>query len=201
MVLSALTPDRAAAVMEHIPGEQRPAIVRRMAVVDAVSPEVLREVRHALTAELQTLMAEGMRKVDGRSAALEILRRSTGAQQSEVLTSIEKDEPTLAAELRTKLFTFEDLAHLTDRDIQALAKEVDMNQLTLALKGGSAAVKDKFLRNMSARAAQLLGDDLAALGPVKLSVVEAAQVMLATTAVQLSEKGRITLVRPTDKML
>ncbi len=201
LVLSALTPERAAQVMEHLPLGQRPQIVRRMAVVESVSPEVLREVRYALTSELQALVAEGMRKVDGRSAALEILRRSSAPQQQEVLVSIEKDDANLANELRTKLFTFEDLARLSDRDIQTLSKDLDVSQLTMALKGASPEVKDKFLRNMSTRAAELLADDLAALGPVKLSIVETAQAAIAKTAVDLAEKGRVTIVRPTDKML
>lgn len=201
LVLSALTPERAAQVMDRLPLAMRPQVVRRMAVVDAVAPEVLREVRTALTNELQQLVAEGMRKVDGRSAALEILRRSAATQQTEILAAIEKDEPNLAGDLRSKLFTFEDLIRLTDRDIQSLMKDLDMKQVTVALKGGSPEVKDKFLKNMSSRAAELLEDDLSAMGPVKLSEVEAAQAEIAKVAIEASEKGRITIVRATDKML
>ena len=201
LVLSSLAPEKAASVMDHLPPDNLPQIVRRMAVVESVAPEVLREVRMALTSELQALVAEGMRKVDGRSAALAILRRTPAVQQAEVLTSIEGDDPELAAELRTKLFTFDDLTRLGDRDVQALLKEVDSNQLVLSLKGASPEVKDKFLRNMSSRAAQLLADDLAAMGPVRLSVVEEAMANIAKTAVELAEKGRITIVMPTDKML
>ncbi|NDF13654.1 MAG: flagellar motor switch protein FliG [Proteobacteria bacterium] len=201
LVLSSLTPERAAAVMDNLPPDNLPQIVRRMAVVESVAPEVLREVRTALTSELQALIAEGMRKVDGRSAALAILRRTPAAQQGEVLSSIEGDDPELAAQLRTKLFTFDDLTRLGDRDIQALLKEVESNQLILALKGASPEIKDKFLRNMSSRAAQLLADDMAAMGPVRLSVVEEAMAAIAKSAVDLAEKGRITIVMPTDKML
>lgn len=201
LVLSSLQPEKAAAVMNYLPADNLPQIVRRMAVVESVAPEVLREVRTALTSELQALIAEGMRKVDGRSAALAILRRTPAAQQGEVLSSIEGDDPELAAQLRTKLFTFEDLTRLGDRDIQALLKEIESNQLILALKGASPEIKDKFLRNMSSRASQLLADDMAALGPVRLSVVEEAMAAIAKTAVDLAEKGRITIVMPTDKML
>lgn len=201
LVLSSMTPERAGAVMDRLPLVIRPQVVKRMAVVDAVAPEVLREVRQALTAELQQLVSEGMRKVDGRVAALEILRRSPAAQQSEILAAIEKDEPNLAADLRSKLFTFDDLARLADRDLQSLMKDLDMKQVTVALKGGSPEVKEKFLKNMSTRAAELLEDDLSAMGPVKLSEVEAAQSEIAKVAIEAAEKGRITIVRPTDKML
>ena len=90
LVLSSLTAERAALVMDRLPLAMRPQVVRRMAVVEAVSPEVLREVRAALTGELHALVAEGMRKVDGRIAALEILRRSPATQQTEILAAIEK---------------------------------------------------------------------------------------------------------------
>lgn len=201
LVLSSLTAERAALVMDRLPLTMRPQVVKRMAVVDAVAPEVLREVRNALTGELQQLVAEGMRKVDGRAASLEILRRSPAAQQTEILAAIEKDEPSLANELRSKLFTFEDLVRLADRDLQNLMKDLDMKQVTVALKGGSPEVKEKFLKNMSSRAAELLEDDLSAMGPVKLSEVEAAQSEIAKVAIEAAEKGRITIVRATDKMV
>ena len=201
LVLSSLTAERAAAVMDRLPLVMRPQVVKRMAVVEAVAPEVLREVRMALTSELGALVAEGMRKVDGRIAALEILRRSPAAQQAEILSAIEKDEPALAQDLRSKLFTFEDLVRLSDRDLQNLMKDLDMKQVTVALKGGSPEVKEKFLKNMSSRAAELLEDDLSAMGPVKLSEVESAQSEIAKVAIEAAEKGRITIVRATDKMV
>lgn len=201
LVLSSLTPERAALVMERLPLGMRPQVVRRMAIVEAVAPEVLREVRAALASELHSLVAEGMRKVDGRIAALEILRRSPSTQQTEILAAIERDDPNLAAELRSKLFTFEDLTRLQDRDLQNLMKDLDMKLLTVALRGSSPELKEKFLKNMSARAGELLQDDLTAMGPVKLSEVESAQAEIAKAAIEAAEKGRITIVRPTDKML
>ena len=201
LVLSALAPERAAAVMEQLPEQIRGQVVRRMAVVEAVAPEVLREVRSALTTELQALVAEGMRKLDGKSAALEILRRSPTEKQQEVLAAIEKDDPSLAGDLRTRLFTFQDLVRLSDRDVQGLLKELDTSQLVLALKGAAADIRDKFFRNMSTRAAEALNDDLAAMGPVRLAQVEEAQAAIAKVAVELAEKGRITMVHPTDKLV
>ncbi|MBL8918636.1 MAG: flagellar motor switch protein FliG [Myxococcaceae bacterium] len=201
LVLSAMAPDRAAAVMMHVPEANRPAIVRRMATVESVAPEVLREVRSALTAELQAVVAEGMRRVDGKGAALEVLRRASAAQQQEVMEAIEKDDPNLAADLRAKLFTFDDLTRLTDRDIQTMLKDADPNQLPLALKGASEELRAKLFKNMSSRAAQMLQDDIAAMGPVKLSIVEQAQQAMTRLALELSEKGKITIIRATDKLV
>jgi flagellar motor switch protein FliG len=201
LVLSAMTPERAAAVMGHIPEASRPAIVRRMATVESVAPEVLREVRSALTTELQSIVAEGMRRVDGKGAALEVLRRASAAQQAEVIESIERDDPNLAADLRAKLFTFDDLTRLTDRDIQTLLKDADPNQLPLALKGASEELRTRLFKNMSSRAAQMMQDDIAAMGPVKLAIVEQAQQTITKLAMELSEKGKITIIRATDKLV
>jgi flagellar motor switch protein FliG len=122
-------------------------------------------------------------------------------QQGEIVEEIEKDDPSLAAELRNKLFTFDDLLNVTDRDLQTLLKDLDLSQLTVALKGATFEVKDKFLRNMSSRASQMLADDLAAMGPVRLATVEAAQAEVVRTALALTKSGQITIIRPADKVL
>jgi len=104
-----------------------------------------------------------------------LLRSVPAAEQSEVVGEIEKDDPELGAALRSRLFTFDDLIHLADRDMQTLIREIDMTQLTVALKGAPPAVKERFMKNMSTRAGQMLEDEISAMGPVKLAAVEPAQ--------------------------
>jgi flagellar motor switch protein FliG len=201
LVLSSLEPWRAAGVMDRLPEKLRPDVLRRMATIESVAPEVLREVGQALSSELKALVAGGMRKVDGKSTALEILRRTAPQAQGVVLAEIERDDTQLAAELRGRLFTFGDLVNLADRDLQQLLREIDAQRLTVALKGATADVRQKFLQNLSSRAAEMLSDDLAAMGPVKLSSVEAAQQEIAKTAQELASQGRITIVGPSERML
>ncbi len=201
LVLSSLESWRAAGVMERLPEKLRPDVLRRMATIESVAPEVLREVGQALSSELKALVAGGMRRVDGKSTALEILRRTNPQQQGVVLAEIERDDQQLAAELRGRLFTFGDLVNLADRDLQTLLREVDAQRLTVALKGATADVRQKFLQNLSSRAAEMLSDDLAAMGPVKLASVETAQQEIAKTAQELAQQGRITIVGPSEKML
>jgi flagellar motor switch protein FliG len=201
LVLSSLESWRAAGVMDRLPEKLRPDVLRRMATIESVAPEVLREVGQALSAELKALVAGGMRRVDGKSVALEILRRTNPQGQGVVLAEIEKDDAQLAAELRGRLFTFGDLANLADRDLQTLLREIDATRLVVALKGSTAEVRQKFLQNLSSRAAEMLNDDLAAMGPVKLSSVEAAQQEIAKVAQELAQQGRITIVGPSEKML
>jgi len=201
LVLSSLESWRAASVMEKLPEKTRPDVLRRMTTIDSVAPEVLREVGQALSAELKALVAGGMRRVDGKATALEILRRMAPQQQGVVLSEIEKDDAGLAGEVRGRLFTFADLVNLADKDLQQLLREIDAQRLTVALKGATADVRQKFLGNLSSRAAEMLGDDLAAMGPVKLSSVEAAQQEIAKLAQELAQQGRITIVGPSEKML
>ncbi len=199
LVLGAMEPQRAGLVLKMIPEMQRPQILRRLATLEAVAPEVLREVGAALAAELKQAVSSGMRRFDGKGAAIELLRRTPAAQQTEAVQEIEKDDPELAAELRTKLFTFTDLYNLSDRDVQTFLREVDTARLSVALKGAAVNVRDKILKNMSSRAAQMLADDIAAMGPVKLADVELAQGELVKIAFTLAEQGRITVVGPGDK--
>jgi flagellar motor switch protein FliG len=201
LVLSSLEPQRALVVAGYLPAELRQGALRRMATIESVAPEILREVGQALSAELKSLVAGGMRKVDGKTTALEIMRRSSPDDQAAVLGQIEKDDPALAGELRSQLFTFSDVAHLTDRDLQVLLRDVESTKLVLALRGATTEVRTKLLRNLSSRAAEMINDDLAAMGPVKLALVEAAQGEIAKQAQDLGAQGKITILSGTEKVV
>jgi len=201
LVLSSLDSARALAVMDHLPSTMHAAVLLRMATVESVAPELLQEVGSALATELRSSVAGGVRKVDGRATAMDILRRRPVQQQGEVMSEIEKVDPELAEELRSRLFTFEDLVHLQDKDIQTLLKEFDAKVLLVALKGASPAVNAKILKNMSSRAADMLRDDLSAMGPVRVSDVEEAQETLVGAASRAAAEGKVTLVGPADKMV
>lgn len=201
LVLGAMERDRAAQVMKRLPEANRGAVIGRLATLESVSPEILREVAQELANELRTAASGGMRQFDGRGAAVDLLRRAPVAAQQEAVQSIEKDDPDLAAELRSRLFTFEDLVNLSDRDVQTFLREVDTGRLALALKGAPQSVRDKILKNMSTRGAQMLADEIAAMGPTKLAAVDESQSELVKIAFNLAEQGRITLVGPADKMV
>ncbi len=201
LVLSSVDAARAAAVIDHMPERARPDILRRMAVIDSVAPEVLREICSALNTELKSLVAGGMKKVNGKAVALEILRRCTAAQQGEVISEIEKDSAALAGELRGRLFTFDDLRRLGDRDLQTLLREIDTSKLAVALKGATPELKTKLLANLSSRAAEMLEDDLLAMGPVKLSTVETAQSDIAKLTLEIAQAGRITIAGTGEAMV
>ncbi len=201
LVLGAMDRLRATDVMRRLPDYIRGPVLGRLATLESVSPEVLREVAQALAVELRASASSGMRQLDGKSAAIDLLRRSPVGQQTEAVQSIEKDDPDLAAELRSRLFTFDDLVNLSDRDVQTFLREVDTSRLAVALKAAPSTVRDKIFKNMSSRGAQMLADDIGAMGPTKLAAVDEAQAELVKIAFTLAEQGRVTLVGPAEKMV
>src|SRR5581483_7182840 len=134
LILSSIDRALALAVMDRLPADQRPQILRRMATIESVTPDMLREVGQALSGELSAAVAGGggVRKLDGRATTLEILRRSNTEEQTAVLSEIERVDEALANDLRNKLFTFDDIILLTDRDLQTLIKEIDTAKLSQA---------------------------------------------------------------------
>lgn len=202
LILSAMDPKAASEVLTELPEHTRAQILQRVARVEAVSPEILEGVVQVLLDELEAMGSGiGRRRLNGRDAAIELLRRIPATEQGENLSEIEEEDPELAEELRKNLFTFDDLAGLMDRDIQALLKEVDVAQLTVALKSASEKVKEKVIANMSRRVAQMLLDDLATMPPVRLAEVQQAQEDISRVAMQLASDGRITIVTGEEELL
>lgn len=201
LVLSALDADKAVNVLNRLPPAVQPEVVYRMAKVESVNPELLKEVGQALAAELRAAAVGGVRKVEGRQVALDVLRNKPVAEQGELMQKIEERDADLATELRAKLLTFEDLVHLPDRDIQTLLREFDTKVLMVALKGASPTTAAKIFKNMSSRAADMLRDDMAAMGPLRLADVEAAQGQLISVVTRLAGEGKIRLIGPADKMV
>ena len=142
-----------------------------------------------------------MRKVDGRAASLEILRRSPAAQQTEILAAIEKDDPALANDLRSKLFTFEDIVTLDDRAVQQILRQVDTRGLAVALKGVEEVVRDKVLRNMSSRAAENLLEEIEMLKGIRAADVKEARGEIVKVIRTLEDSGDIVINRGTDEVV
>lgn len=202
MLLSALGETHAQRIISQLPVDMRALIVQRLAQVSSVSPEILEDVGRQLVNEIDSMSNGGKRRpVDGRGVALSILRNFTPDAQQQTITRIEEENPDLAESLRSNLFVFDDLATLSDRDVQTLLKEFDPNLLPKALKGATPGVRQKLLGNMSGRAAQMLIDDMEAMGPVRMADVEEAQKSLVRIVMDLAEQQRITMVRPTDRMV
>lgn len=187
-----LDPDQAATVLSLLTERTRNDVLLRIATLDSVQPIALHELNDVLT-KLLSGNAVGKKSIKGgvRTAA-EILN-FLGATQESVLESVRGHDAELAQKIMDEMFVFEDLLEIEDRGIQLILREVQSESLIVALKGASEELRDKILKNMSQRAAEMLREDLESKGPVKLSEVEAEQKEILKIVRRLSDEGQVSI--------
>ena len=193
IVLSYLEPENAAAVLEHLPENTRAGILMRIATLDGVQPAAIKELDTIM--EKYFIDNENVKSsmVGGDRSAANILNFLDSAIGNQLMEQVRGENEDLADRIEDKMFVFENLREVDDRGIQTMMREVSTDLLALALKGVDEELKQKFLKNMSSRAADMLVEDMEAKGPVKLSEVEAAQKEILATARKLEESGEIML--------
>ena len=167
----------------------------RLARLEAVAEDMLMEVDKVLQSQLIAMGGKEGKKVGGVASVAEILNAVDRATEEEVLSEIEEDSTQMAEEIRNLMFVFEDIKQLDDRGIRELLKEVSNDELTTALKGASDDLQEKFFKNLSERAANMIREDLEIMGPVKLSEVESAQQNVVKIVRRLEDEGRIVISR------
>jgi flagellar motor switch protein FliG len=187
-----LEPDQAASVMALLTERTRNDVMLRIATLDSVQPIALHELNDVLT-KLLSGNAVGKKSIKGgvRTAA-EILN-FIGSTQDAVLDSVRGHDAELAQQIMDEMFVFEDLMDIEDRGIQLILREVQSESLIVALKGASEELRDKILKNMSQRAAEMLREDLESKGPVKLSEVESEQKEILKIVRRLSDEGQVSI--------
>jgi len=194
LVLSTQATEHAGAIIAKLPEEKRADVVHRIATLDTVSPAVIDRIEEALNKEIGIVVgAQEQRQVGGLKKVVEILDSMTNNLDAEILESLEEVDPDMVENIRKMMFTFEDLCALDGRSIQMILREVNNDSLTMAMKTASEEIKDKIFTNMSSRAADMIKDDLEAMGPVRLSEVEAMQQTIVKIAMKLEEEGKLVL--------
>jgi flagellar motor switch protein FliG len=201
IILAHLDPPVASSTIRELPEEKRMEIVHRLAKLERVSPNVIRELDRALQAEFRTSGAVSGNKLGGVEVAAQVMGTLDRQVETEILTSMDEIDQELANEIRNLRFTFEDILKIDDNGIQTLMKEINTDDLVIALKAASDALKDKLYNNMSERAANMLADDLEAMGPTKRSDVEAAQQKIIAVCKKLEDEGKIQIAGGGDDML
>ena len=193
IVLSYLDPDHAAEILTMLPERTRPDIIMRIASLDGIQPSALMELDEIMEKQFSSNNNVKSSSVGGTRAAANILNFLDSSMESEVMDSVKEVDAELGQVIEDHMFVFDNLIDLDDRSIQTLLREVSSDSLLLAMKGCDDELKEKFLKNMSKRAAEMLRDDMEAKGPVRLSEVEAAQKEILAIARRLSESGDIAL--------
>lgn len=192
MVLAHLPPEISSEVIVGLPDEKKGDIALRIAKLGQIPEEIIRDVDEALRAEFSGVAGKGS-KGGGLQVLVDILNGVNKETEEVIMESIEEENPDMAEEIKGMMFVFEDLLRVDDKAMREILKKVEGSQLTVALKTASEEMKKKILGNLSARAAEMLMEDLEIMGPVKLSDVETAQSEVVRAAKELESEGTITL--------
>jgi len=193
LVLSTQHVVHASEILSHLPEEMRADVVYRIAMIGKVSPEVLTKIEDALHREIGQVGTKQQSQVGGIDKVVDILNNLKDSMDADILDDIEENDPDMVEEIRKRMFTFENLTALDGRSLQMILREVNNDSLTMALKTASDEMQEKVFANMSARAADMIRDDLEAMGPVRLSEVEAMQQSIVKIAMKLEEEGKLVL--------
>lgn len=192
-IMSYLSPEKASQVFALVRPEQRDQIVERLATLAPTPIEVAEKVVDVLNAKLGTKQTRAFSQTGGVTSAADLLNAMDKTVSRSLLTSIEERNPDLCQAIRKKMFTFEDLLLLNAQSIQRIMREIDMRDLSLALKKATEPLKKLLLANISRRAAEAVQDEIAMLGHVKLRDVEAAQFRIIDAVRKLEAEGEIDL--------
>ena len=193
LVLSHLNASQAAALLVSLPAEMRADVALRMANLDQISPEIVNKIATVIGPKLQALGEFSRESYGGVRAVSEVFNRLDSGTSKEILDVIENHNPNLVETIRQLMFVFEDLQAIDANQLKEVLARVDRKSLTLALKGTSDALKDHFFGTMSARAVEMLKEDIDALGPVRIRDVEGAQQQIIGIIRQLETEGVISL--------
>ena len=194
-ILSMLSPAAAAEILAALSEERQASIVKHVSRMTQLPASVLEDVASALAAALPSSDATAIVSVDGVAKAAELLNASGKGASTSILTTIEAEDPELAAIVRQAMFTFDDLARLDARAMRNLLREAATDRLTVALKNASPEVMAAVFRGLSSRAADLIRDDLENLQAVRKADIEAARKEIIETALRLEAAGTISLGR------
>jgi flagellar motor switch protein FliG len=193
LILSHLNASQAAGLLISLPAELRPDVALRMANLDQISPEIISKIASIIGQKLKALGEMSRESYGGVRAVSEMFNRLDSGSSREILESIEQNDPKLVETIRHLMFVFEDLLLLTQDSVKEMLSKVDRKILTVALKGTSEQLKNHILQTMSQRGAEMLKEDLDALGPVKIKEVDAAQQQIIAVIRQLEAEGTISL--------
>ena len=193
IVLSYLDPEQSAEIMAQFPDKVRLDLMMRIANLEEVQPAALQELNEIMEKQFAGQAGAQAAKMGGLKAAANIMNYLDTNIEGQLMDSIREQDEEMSQSIQDLMFVFENLVEVDDRGIQALLREVEGETLQKAMKGADDAVQEKIFKNMSKRAGDMLRDDLEAMGPIRISDVEAAQKDILAAARRLADAGEIML--------
>lgn len=192
LILAHQKPTHAASLLNSLPEDLRVEVITRMASLDDISPEVISRIAKVIEARLKSLGVTTKESFGGVRAVAELLNRIDRSVSQSVLEAIEAESPDLAVSIRNLMFTFDDLQSVEDTAIREIVQRADKKTLTVALKGASEEIRNRFFSNMSKRASEMIREEMEVLGAMRLRDVEKAQQEVVAIARKLEEEGLLT---------
>ena len=193
IVLSYLEPEQSAEILAQFPEKVRLDLLMRIANLEEVQPAALQELNEIMEKQFAGQAGTQAAKMGGLKSAANIMNYLDTAIEGQLMDAIREQDEEMSQQIQDLMFVFDNLVDVDDKGIQAILREVQQDALLKAIKGADEELKDKIMRNMSKRAAEMLTDDLEALGPVRISEVETAQKEILSVARRLSDSGEIML--------
>ena len=195
LILSYLSSNQASAIISALSPEKQTDVAKRIAQMDRTSPDVIKEVEKVLEQKLASLVNQDYTIVGGVDSIVDILNTVDRGTEKHIMESLEIEDPELADEIRKKMFVFEDILSLDDRSIQRVLREVDNNELAVALKGSNEEVQNLIFSNLSKRLATMVREDMDFMGPVRMKDVEEAQQKIVNIIRKLEDSAEIIISR------
>ena len=195
LILSYLSPTQSALIISALPQENQAEVARRIAQMDRTSPDVIQEVERVLESKLANLVNQDYTQIGGVDQVVEILNSTDRGTEKHIMEILEIEDPELADEIRKKMFVFEDILLLDNKAIQRVLRDVDNNDLELALKGTNEEVQNTIFANLSKRLAEMIKEDMEFMGPVRMKDVEEAQQKIVNIIRKLEDSGEIIISR------
>ena len=189
LILAHLKPGQAAELLHGLPEDLRVDVLTRMANLDEISPDVITRISQVLEQRLKSLGGSAHESFGGVRAVAELLNRIDRSVSQSVLEAIEGQAPDLAVSIRNLMFVFDDLLHVEDSGLREIIQRADKKALTIALKGTSEEIRERFFQNMSKRAADMIREEMDLLGAIRLRDVEKNQQEIVAIARKLEEEG------------
>ena len=195
LILSYLSPQQSALIISALPPDRQSDVAKRIAVMDRTSPDVIKEVEKVLESKLASLINQDYTIIGGVDAVVDILNTVDRGTEKHIMETLEIEEPELADEIRKTMFVFEDILLLEDRAIQRVLRDVDNNDLEMALKSANEQVQNAIFNNLSKRLAVMIKEDMDFMGPVRMKDVEEAQQKIVNIIRKLEDSGEIVISR------
>src|SRR3954469_5768438 len=193
LILAHLEAQKASEILVGLPAQKQIEVVKRIANMEQTNPDVIKEVERGLEHRLSDIVSQTFDKAGGVDTVAEILNLADRSTEKGIMEGLEAEDPDLVEQIRRLMFVFEDILLVNDKGIQGVLKEVDNEELSLALKTASEELKQKIFKNMSERAAQLIAEDMQYMGPVRVSDVEQAQQKIVDVVRRLEDAGEIII--------